>query len=167
MDFNWFFFFFLKEREGVQKKGCKRLWLLLVSRKEVKKKRYVFSAAHLLCWHIHKCPHGAALELRCSARAPVCRVHQQFHHLSCRNCFSSESSLDFKQSSVTLQIIFYFIFLCDVCVTKKRFVESCGRVVHGLKPSTFLCFRKVMNFSSICKSLISFILSIFFLFVRS
>lgn len=118
------FFIFLKGKGKGPEEGIKkRLRRLLVSRKEAKKKkkRFVFCAAHLLCWHLRKCPHGAALELRCSARAPVCRVHQQFHHLSCRNCFSSESSLDFKQSSVTLQIIFYFIFSLRCLRNKKAF----------------------------------------------
>lgn len=71
-------------------------------------------------------------------------VSQQFHHLSCRDCYSSKSNKDFNQSiSNSAEIVnFPARWLMEFITKKKKcFVQFCsGARAHRLKPSSALRF---------------------------
>ena len=100
------------------------------------------SAPGLLRCRVASPPHGATLELP-SWTCCWLSVSQQFHHLSCRDCYSSKSNKDFNQSiSNSAEIVnFPARWLMEFITKKKKkkkcFVQFCRRSPRS-RPETQL-----------------------------
>ena len=78
------------------------------------------SAPGLLRCRVASPPHGATLELP-SWTCCWLSVSQQFHHLSCRDCYSSKSNKDFNQSiSNSAEIVNFPARWLMEFITKKK-----------------------------------------------
>ena len=143
------------------------------------------SAPGLLRCRVASPPHGATLELP-SWTCCWLSVSQQFHHLSCRDCYSSKSNKDFNQSiSNSAEIVNFPARWLMEFITKKKKKKKVFCTVLQEEPALTAwnparlgdsCWsissveekeeeKKVMNYSSLLSfALIYFILIFLFFF---